>query len=173
MVVLSEIFRLAKNEKFYIAKSRFGQGLFARKNIALGEKILEFTGDIIDFDKAVLKAPKYEGDPLQIGRNLYVNLEPPGRFVNHSCDPNAGIKNDVELVALKQIRAGEEIYFDYSTTMDEDYWVMQCGCGSTHCRRVIKDFKHLPSHVKRKYLELNVVQNFIATQYESTVTAKY
>lgn len=173
MIALSEISRLSTNEKFYIAHSKFGQGLYAKKNIKMGENILKFTGAIIDFNKAVLKAPGYEGDPLQISKSIYVNLQPPGRFVNHSCEPNAGIKNDIELVALRNIKVGEEIYFDYSTTMDEDYWVMQCGCGSTNCRKVIKDFKYLPSHIKRKYLELNIVQKFIAVQYQTTATVKY
>ncbi|WP_193930064.1 SET domain-containing protein-lysine N-methyltransferase [Gloeocapsopsis crepidinum] len=172
MLALSAASYLLTNEKFYIANSKFGQGLFAKKDIRVGENILIFTGGIIDFDQAILKAPPYEGDALQIGKSIYVNLEPPGRFVNHSCDPNAGIKNDIELVALRNIKAGEEIYFDYSTTMDEDYWSLQCGCGSINCRKVIKDFKHLPYHVKRKYLDLNIVQKFIAVQYPTTAKAK-
>jgi hypothetical protein len=172
MLALSEI-SLLTNAKFYVAKSKFGKGLFAKKDIKVGENILIFTGGIINFDQAILKAPPYEGDALQIGKNTYVNLEPPGRFVNHSCEPNAGIKNDIELVALRNIKAGEEIYFDYSTTMDEDYWSLQCGCGNTNCRKVIKDFKHLPHYVKRKYLDLDIVQKFIAVQYQTTVKAKF
>jgi len=44
-------------------------------------------------------------------------------FFNHSCDPNAGLQIDgqkVWLVAIKNITQGEEITWDYSTTMDED-----------------------------------------------------
>lgn len=167
MVALSKNYLLT-NQKFYIANSKFGQGVFAKQDIKIEEKILVFTGDIIDFDQAVLKAPPYEGDALQIGKDIYVNLEPPSRFVNHSCEPNAGIKNDIDLVALRDIKAGEEIYFDYSTTMDEDYWNLQCGCSSVNCRKVVKDFKYLPYHIKRKYLDLNIVQKFIAVQYQTT-----
>lgn len=159
------------HSKVYVAPCKFNRGLFAKQDIIVGETIMIFVGEVIDFDTAILKAPQYEGDPLQIDKNIYMNLEAPGRFANHSCDPNAGVRNDVELIALKNIKAGEEIYFDYSTTMDEDYWEMQCGCGSVNCRKTIRDFKYLPSHVKRKYLELNVVQKFITDQYHISVAA--
>lgn len=171
MRVLAEVSKINKlKENVYIDKCNFGQGLFAKKTLAAGETILTFVGEVIDFDKAILKAPQYEGDPLQIGKNLYMNLEEPGRFVNHSCEPNAGVRNDVELVALKEINAGDEIYFDYSTTMDEDYWEMPCGCGNVNCRKMIKDFKYLPHSLKRKYLELNIVQKFITVQYQASAT---
>jgi len=153
------------NKKFQIENCKFGKGLFAEVDIKKEEEILRFTGDLVSFEQAVTKDLKNQGDPLQVGKNIYINLEEPGRFVNHSCSPNAGIKNDFILVALKDIRRGEEIYFDYSTTMDEDFWVMQCECGNANCRNIVKDFKYLPSKVKRKYLDLNVVQQFIAIQY--------
>lgn len=157
-------------QRFFIAECKFGYGLFASSVIKKGQRILNFTGGLIDFEKAVDKEDKYKGDPLQVGKNIYINLEAPGRFVNHSCEPNAGIINDSILVALQDIQVGEEIYFDYSTTMDEDYWTMQCGCGSKHCRKTIQDFKHLSLEVKRRYLELNVVQQFIAIQYQEMLT---
>lgn len=160
------------NSKVYVAQCKFGHGLFAKQNIVAGEKIMTFVGEVIDFEKAISKGSQYEGDPLQIGKDLYMNLEEPGRFVNHSCEPNAGVTNDVELIALQNINAGEEIFFDYSTTMDEDYWEMPCGCGTPSCRKVIKDFKHLSQSLKRKYLELNVVQKFITLQYQTPVTRK-
>lgn len=159
-------------EKFYIAECSFGRGLFAKRDIRKGEVIFMFTGKLIDFNQTVNKQDNF-GDPLQIGKNLYINLEEPMRFINHSCNPNTGIKNDIVLIALKDIRKGEELYFDYSTTMDEDHWVMQCKCGNTNCRKVIKDFKYLPSQLKEKYLTLNIVQNFITSQYQEATNIKY
>ena len=58
----------------------------------------------------------------------------------------------------------EEIFYDYSTTMDEDSWTLQCKCGSQNCRKIVKDFKFLPQELQKKYLELNIVQNFIKKQ---------
>lgn len=150
---------------FFIAECDFGKGLFSKKNIKKGENIFKFTGKLITF-KQTLEVTDNFGDPLQIGKNLYINLEEPMRFINHSCNPNAGIINDITLIALRDIQKGEEIYFDYSTSMDEDHWVMQCMCGEANCRKTIKDFKYLPVQVKQKYLNLNIVQKFIAVQYQ-------
>lgn len=157
------------SKKFYIKACDFGKGLFANVDIKKGEEILLFTGALIDFDQAVAMGDK-QGNALQIGYDLYLDTEEPARFVNHSCEPNAGIKNNVVLVAIKDITKGEEVYFDYSTTMDEDEWTMECGCGNKNCRKIIKDFKYLPVKEKRKYLKLNVVQHFIASQYQEMLT---
>lgn len=156
-------------EKFYIAECNFGKGLFAKRDIRKGEVIFKFTGKLIDFNQTVNRQDNF-GDPLQIGKNLYINLEEPMRFINHSCNPNTGIKNDIILIALENIRQGEELYFDYSTTMDEEHWIMQCKCGNTNCRKIIKDFKYLSYQVQQKYLALNIVQNFIASQYQETAS---
>lgn len=153
------------NNNFWVGGCNLGKGLFAKRHINKGEEILRFTGDIIDFNQALAMGIN-QAYALQIGNNLYINLEEPGRFVNHSCNPNAGIRNDVVLVALQDIRKGEQVYYDYSATMDEDNWVMQCRCGSANCRKIVKDFKYLPSLVKQKYLDLGVVQRFIAIQYQ-------
>lgn len=152
------------DEKFYIAECDFGKGLFAKKPIKEGEVIFEFTGELVNFKQTINRQDNF-GDPLQIDKDLYINLEEPVRFINHSCNPNTGIKNDVILIALKDIWKGEELYFDYSTTMDEAHWIMQCRCGHTNCRKIIKDFKYLPYQIKQRYLSQNIVQKFIAIQY--------
>ena len=61
-----------------------------------------------------------QSDPLQIASGLYLDIGEPGVLVNHSCAPNAGIRDDVRLVALSDIVVGEEIFYDYSTTMGEE-----------------------------------------------------
>lgn len=153
------------SDKFYISECEFGRGLFSKEDINKGENIFNFTGKLINF-KQTLEATDNFGDPLQIGKDLYISLEEPMRFINHSCNPNTGIINDITLIALRDIQKGEELYFDYSTSMDEDHWVMQCMCGEANCRKIIKDFKYLPLPAKQKYLNLNIVQKFIAVQYQ-------
>ena len=58
---------------------------------------------------------------LQIGVNRYLDLDEPGRLVNHSCDPNAAIREELLLVAIRDIQIGEEIRFDYSTTISDGW----------------------------------------------------
>ena len=68
----------------------------------------------------------------------------PGRYLNHSCEPNAAIRkvnNRIFLVAAEPIDPGDEIVFDYSTTIgDDDVWTMRCNCGESTCRGRIKRF---------------------------------
>jgi len=148
-------------ETYYIDECAFGLGVFARRAIEPGETILAFGGPVIDFAETKRRG-RWECMPLQIGANRYYDTQPPGIFVNHSCQPNAGIRQDRDLVALRPIQAGEEICFDYSTTMEEQSFTMNCGCGTLRCRRVIADFSTLPREVQEEYLDNGIVMGFIA-----------
>ena len=101
---------------------------------------------------------------LQIGPDRYIDTEPLGRFTNHSCAPNAGVVEDQVLVALRPILPGEEIRFDYSTTMSENYWTLVCHCGAPECRGIIKDFHLLPTALQEQYLARRIVQAFIVRE---------
>lgn len=127
--------------------------------------MLKFTGPVISFEETLTKPLEKQGDPLQIGPTDYIDTQKPGVFVNHSCAPNAGIKNNKVLVAINDINKGEEIQFDYSTSMHENCWTLECKCGSTKCRGIVRDFVYLPPVLQKRYLGLNVVQNFIRTEF--------
>lgn len=153
-------------QKYYIADTDVEKGVFAKRQIRKDEIILKFTGPIINSKQINDRHGKYRGGrPLQIEDNKYIGIEKPGVFINHSCNPNAGIKKNVNLIALKNIKKDDEIRFDYSTTMDEDSWTMKCKCHKKNCRKIIKDFKYLPKNTQGKYLKLGIVQRFIAKKY--------
>jgi SET domain-containing protein len=139
-----------------------GQGLFATRRFGVGEMILRLSGRRYEREDPIHSTPS-GANLLQTGRRTYIMLEPPGVFANHSCDPNAGIAGNRRLVAIRPIADGDEIRFDYSTTMAEDLWTMVCRCGAPGCRGVVTDFRLLPSDIKSRYLHLGVVQRFIAS----------
>lgn len=85
-------------------------------------------------------------------------MSEPYVLVNHSCNPNAGIKNSRILTAIKNIKKNEEITYDYSTVWFEGF---KCKCGNTNCRGYISDFLGLSKKDKEKYLKLGVVSEFI------------
>ncbi|MBI1973640.1 SET domain-containing protein [Candidatus Micrarchaeota archaeon] len=157
---------IAQSNNPYFTEDPWGKGLgvFALEKIKKGDDILLFTGPDIDFFHAVGKGLR-EGDPVQIKHDRYLDLFAPGVFVNHSCTPNAGIKDDFQLVALRDIPAGKEIFYDYSTTLDEQLWTMRCRCGEPSCRNRVEDFHLLPDEIRNRYLDLGIVQRFIAEQY--------
>lgn len=148
-----------------------GKALYAKHFIPKGSYILTFCGPLVNDEEATKRDMaihgKIMGNEMQIGDDFYIYLQEPGRLINHSCEPNAGIKDDTILVAAKDIQKGEEICFDYSSTMDEgEIWAMECLCGATNCRGFAADFKTLPIETRKKYLQRGMVQKFIQKQFD-------
>lgn len=153
------------SEKVYISESSLGKGVFAKVPIEPRETAFYLTGKLIRFDEA---AAAVQGEyTIQIGVDRYVDPYSPARYLNHSCEPNAGFVDEIRLIALRQIVPGEEIRFDYSTTMLERYWELDCFCGSARCRGRIQDFDLIPESIQRKYLRLGIVQDFILNEVRS------
>jgi D-alanine-D-alanine ligase-like ATP-grasp enzyme len=58
---------------------------------------------------------------------------------NHSCAPNTGFRG-LDVVALRDIAAGEELTLDYRTFCDEAMVPFDCHCGSSNCRGRIEGY---------------------------------
>jgi hypothetical protein len=71
-------------------------------------------------------------------------------YVNHCCDPNVAIQGQIVLVAMRDIRAGEELTIDWATTDDLDF-EMSCRCGSPQCRGVITGKDWMKPELQAKY----------------------
>lgn len=150
--------------KIYIAPSSIGRGVFASRPFRTGEPVFTLTGPLLTLEEVLAKGSR-SAHAFQMDHHLYLYPKTMGgRFINHSCDPNAGLREDREMVALRDIQVGEEVCFDYSTCVSEKLWSMPCRCGSSLCRGIIGDFHDLPPAIQRKYLALGVVQRFIVRQ---------
>jgi hypothetical protein len=95
----------------------------------------------------------------QVGPSEYVLLAGLGTKVNHSCDPNCGVRSNAfgayDLVARRGIAPGEEFTFDYA--MQEysvDYFPPECRCGAVNCRGSVTGWKDLPHNVRAAYAGL-------------------
>ncbi len=108
----------------------------------------------------------------QIGENEFVSPIGFMALVNHSCNPNCGIKlNETgahDYVAMQDIKPGEEITFDYAMqNYDVGYFPSKCLCGAKDCRGKIGGWKDLPIDKKKQYkgffapylLELDIKNN--------------
>ena len=146
-----------------------GAGAFASRNFKKGEKIIDFNGPRVPYKQMPSPYSEVDDHYVQIGKKLFMG--PSGGiddYVNHSCDPNSGLiikGKKVFLIAIRNIKKGEEIVWDYSTTMYEaefpDKWEMDCDCGSPKCRKRIVDFKDLPERLQQKYIKAGVVPGYI------------
>ena len=152
------------NRKIYLSKSGIsGKGIFARQTCQIGEPLFFLNGRLVSRQKMIDLGE--DGDVLiQVDNREYVIPTYPALYVNHSCSPSVGIRNDFSFVALRYLRKGDEITLDYSTTMLERMWTMPCQCNSPQCRSKIVDFDLVPSSIQNRYLRLDVVQGFIKKQ---------
>lgn len=127
-----------------------GRGIFAIRDISRGEIITEFKGPVVEIENLDLFPPEVIDHLFNIGKHTYIMAMEPAVRTNHSCEPNAGIRDTVFLTAMRDIQAGEEVTFDYSTIIDDD-WTLDCLCGSPACRQKIGKFRDLHDAVKARY----------------------
>lgn len=108
-----------------------GLGLFAGENIKKGETIIEYIGNILnkeEADKRVTAQYLFE-----VNRNKTIDGTPrwnTARYANHSCAPNAESdikKGRVFISAIKNIKEGEEITYDYGEEFCEEH-IKPYGC---------------------------------------------
>jgi len=142
--------------KTVIKKSSIqGRGLFAIKLIKKGEIVALKGGHI--YDKKVHQKIEKELGPvdIQITENFFIGpltkkeIKGCMIFSNHSCNPNIGLQGQIVFIALRNIKAGEELTHDWAMTDDEPYR-MKCNCGAKNCRGIItgKDWKKKNLHKK-------------------------
>ena len=123
-------------------------GIFARADIAKGERLAIFGGKVMLIDEMYELPDKMQSYTMQIEERFV--LGPAGTapedtdFFNHSCDPNSGFKGQVFLVAMRDISAREEVTFDYAMTVSESVgsdmvFCLKCSCGSPLCRKTITE----------------------------------
>ncbi|RJQ14879.1 SET domain-containing protein [Candidatus Parcubacteria bacterium] len=157
---------MGNRELLVVKKNKKGYGVYAGRMYKKGEVICVMHGK-----KKTPHTLHYHGasfreaqiNPLQIGPKTYLELRAPYRYFNHSCQPNAGVQDSSKLFALKPIKKGEEVTFDYSTTIDESFF---CKCGSKRCRGVIADFFALPLKLQKFYIRQKAVPAFIEKKYK-------
>ena len=71
-------------------------------------------------------------------------------FINHSCEPNVGIRGQIVYVALRDIAAGEELTYDWA--MEENAHARtRCRCGAKSCRRVLSGRDWTLPRLQRRY----------------------
>ena len=128
-----------------------GRGLFAIADIAKNEVVAVKGGHIVDRKTLREKITPVLGPvEIQVGDDLFMapvteeERELSMLYLNHSCDPNLGMRGEITFVAMRDICAGEELTHDWAMTDDDDYSV-ECNCGASNCRQILtgKDWQRL------------------------------
>jgi hypothetical protein len=117
-----------------------GRGLFAERRIDAGTTIAACGGQVLHREQFATLSDAVRTHSLQIDDDLYLvcdrELEP-ADLLNHSCEPNVGIRGSVLFVALRAIAPGEELCYDYAMSDTDDYDEFVCVCDTFSCRRLV------------------------------------
>ena len=143
-----------------------GRGVIARKDIPKGTRLIEYTGELINNAEA---DRRYEDDKMSrhhtflfiLNSRWCVDAAVGGnisRFINHKCDPNCIawiVGKHIWIDALKDIRKGEELGYEYEYDFDPKYTIEDlefygCRCGSSKCRGTIVDVPKSKWHMVRE-----------------------
>ena len=144
--------KAASGRRIQVRKSGVhGKGVFALQAIPRGERIIEYVGEIITWPEALRRHPH---DPLQPNHTFYFHVDEKrvidanqggnaSRWINHACSPNCkadqGDDGRVHIRALKRLKAGDELFYDYGLIINERYTPKlkkeyECRCGHASCR---------------------------------------
>jgi SET domain-containing protein len=147
-------------QKYFRKKSGINNlGLFAKSDIKKGEKVIEYKGrkfthkqveedDRFDNSKAIYLFTLNERYVLD--GDTKTNT---AKYINHSCDPNCEvdiIKGKIWIIAIKDIKKGDELSYDYGFGYDADFRQFPCKCGSKNCcGYIVRDDQRW--RINRKY----------------------
>ena len=168
--------KVGRKPKFIIKDTgKYGRGIFAGRDILKGEVITKFTGERITLEECLKRVEKglmNNDDGFQISEEKYMVLDPVSILFNHSCNPNSVFRKEAELFAIRDIKKGEEITYDYSSTVGPnitaDMWTMPCICGSSNCRETLSNVLTIPDKILRKYKKIEALQDYIIDQLNKT-----
>jgi len=130
-----------------------GSGIFAKQMIQKNEAIFTIRGT-----QRITHSYSRTFSPtgpnwVAVGTEEWLIPAPtnPWPYINHSCNPNAGFKGTLTVVAMRTIRAHEEILIDYAITEEDPFWRMHCLCHAPQCRKQIRSAPFLPKPLLKKY----------------------
>ena len=130
--------------------------LFALRSYQPGEVIADFSAGTISAEPTYLT--------VQVGTRKHITLQPEFlQYINHSCNPNVFFNTTtMQVVALKELRGGEEMTFFYPSTEWKMTQSFNCYCGSSHCLGEIKGAAYLSKDAQEKYRFTDFIQQQLA-----------
>lgn len=139
------------NKKTYERRGLLGKGVFAKGDIKKGEMLMVMGGYILTIEDENELTGTIADKPIEISESFSIGprkssdlARMPQHYINHSCDPNAGFKGQIFIVAMKSIKSGTEIAYDYAMVMhankeSNSFFQFDCACGSKKCRKLITE----------------------------------
>lgn len=145
------------SDKVEKRRSEFsGYGLFAIEPIKKGAIVCVKGGHILKkeniYSSAVINSYHPISDELFLAASTPQEEEQVKIYINHSCDPNCGIRGEITFVAMRDIQKDEEITFDYAFLDNEDYEFI-CNCGTEKCRHIVTGYDWKREELQEQYYQ--------------------
>lgn len=145
-----------------IAKSetKCGNGVFTKKGIKKDTLLIIFGGYVLTRKQENILPLEIRDIAIQIEKDFVIGVVDKNQlhdydYVNHSCEPNSGIKGQISLIAMRDIKKGEEITFDYGTVLyrgkGAPAYELKCECGIKSCRGKITQHDWMLPELQAKY----------------------
>jgi len=120
-----------------------GNGVYSRSPLSRGDVIAIWGGKV--FTREDVDAGRAKDHTMvAVDDGVFLGSEPQDDytsddFMNHSCSPNIGMKDEVTLVTRSEIPIGVELTADYSLWLDNPSYVMKkrCNCRTSGCRTMV------------------------------------
>lgn len=130
-----------------------GNGIYALQPIIKGELVAVFGGVVYEWEAFIHLPERERSLCIQVEERLFLVPRPIGEgdYVNHSCNPNAGLSGQIGLVAMRVIKPNEEVCFDYAMSDTMPYDEFNCGCGSANCRGKVSGNDWQKPELQKRY----------------------
>lgn len=130
-----------------------GLGVFVESPVSRGELLALFGGRLVDAAQLRSIDRHQHRYSLQVDDELYLlSVKPTAPdFINHACDPNAGMQGQIGLVALRDLRLGEEVRYDYAMSDGSSYDEFPCNCGTPLCRGHVRGTDWMRPDLQERY----------------------
>jgi hypothetical protein len=148
-------YRMISNHGIAEMRRKFSNGqnaLFTLRSFRRGEIIAGFSAGTISAEPTYLT--------IQLGIRKHITFDPEFlQYINHSCEPNVFFDTTaMNLVALKNLKAEEEMTFFYPSTEWRMAQPFNCYCRGADCLRKIRGAAYLPKEALERYRFTDFIQ---------------
>eukprot|EP00455_Lapot_gusevi_P023650 TRINITY_DN2453_c0_g1_i4.p1 TRINITY_DN2453_c0_g1~~TRINITY_DN2453_c0_g1_i4.p1 ORF type:complete len:163 (-),score=7.84 TRINITY_DN2453_c0_g1_i4:155-592(-) len=116
--------------------------LFTTRIVQPGEIVQKVRGPLVQTYDNVPEEEKCHAMLVDWKNDVWCLIQSDARYINHSCDPNCFVDDDLNIVCLREIPPDTEISFRYNDCTPEEAnqewfwdprWSFDCLCGSSNC----------------------------------------
>ncbi|MFX1258124.1 MAG: SET domain-containing protein-lysine N-methyltransferase [Promethearchaeota archaeon] len=127
-----------------VGYSSYGKCLFAKKDLPLGTIVEQFKGIIVSREKIPIGEICYA---ILIENDKWMIPISYARYLNHSCNANCRIDDNLNVITIRSIKNNEELTISYNIVYENEnpgdwnpYWTFICLCGAKNCQGIIDKY---------------------------------